>query len=224
MSSTHDMSDLVDTDPRAAQALLREARASLRENPFPYEEPAPFVHLYHGGFNGQALIDAFEATGEWRQAMTGGSDGGKVGTHRDSRTIGLDMAFKERGETLNDVQKAGFPVLYAAERAIWNYRQTYDLHLSGQQGWIINKYGHGGNYLPHTDHGSTDPRILSAVIYLNTVRDGGRTFFLEWDWQASCVEGDILLFPSSYPYIHEAEPVGLNDPTQVKYSMVTWFV
>ena len=62
------------------------------------------------------------------------------------------------------------------------------------------------------------------MIYLNTVRDGGRTFFLEWDWQASCVEGDILLFPSSYPYIHEAEPVGLNDPTQVKYSMVTWFV
>ena len=220
MSSIHDLS----VDPETARAQLRDARTSLKEHPFPYEEPVPFVHLYHGGFDGQALIDAFEATGEWRPAMTGGNGKGKVGKHRDSRTIQLEMPFSEKGETLNDVQKAGFPILYATERAIWDYRNTYDLHLNGRQDWVINKYGHGGHYLPHTDHGPTDPRILSAVIYLNTITDGGRTFFLEWDWQASCIEGDILLFPSSYPYTHEAEPVGLDDPTQVKYSMVTWFI
>tara|TARA_Y100001951_G_C11284823_1_gene267937 strand:- start:688 stop:1344 length:657 start_codon:yes stop_codon:yes gene_type:complete len=218
------MSDLVNTDPRAALNLFRKARESLEEDPFPYEEPIPFVHLYHGGFDGQALIDAFEATGEWRQAMTGGGDKGRVGEHRDSRTISLNIPLNQKSDTLSDVQKAGLPVLYAAERAVWDYRETYDLHLDEQQGWIINKYGHGGNYLPHTDHGPSSPRLLSAVVYLNTISDEGKTFFLEWDWRASCVEGDILLFPSSYPWKHEAEPVGLNDPTQVKYSMVTWFV
>ena len=177
MSSIHDLS----VDPETARAQLRDARTSLKEHPFPYEEPVPFVHLYHGGFDGQALIDAFEATGEWRPAMTGGNGKGKVGKHRDSRTIQLEMPFSEKGETLNDVQKAGFPILYATERAIWDYRNTYDLHLNGRQDWVINKYGHGGHYLPHTDHGPTDPRILSAVIYLNTITDGGRTFFLEWD-------------------------------------------
>jgi hypothetical protein len=214
----------LDPSPEITIARVQAARSSLKEFPPTYEEPVPFLHVYQGEFEGQPFIDAFEDSSEWMAAATGGS-GSKttISPYRDSRALTVLRDFGKE-KTLNDTQRTGLPILYAVERAVWHYRETHDLVLKNAQGWTINKYGHGGNYLPHTDHGPNDPRVLSCVVYLNTVTDGGRTFFLEWDWQSSCIEGNILLFPSSYPYIHEAEPVGLSDPTQVKYSMVTWFL
>jgi hypothetical protein len=211
----------LDPNPEITLARIRLARDSLKDFPPTYEEPVPFVHVYQGGFEGLPFIDAFEGSSEWRAATTGGR--GLISPFRDSRALTV-LNDVGGGETLNDTQRTGLPILYAVERAVWHYRETHDLSLNRSQGWTINKYGHGGNYLPHTDHGHRDPRLLSCVVYLNTITDGGRTFFLEWDWQSPCIEGNILLFPSGYPYIHESEPVGLSDPTQVKYSMVTWYI
>jgi len=139
---------------------------------------------------------------------------------RDSRTTDFETLLMSRiGSDFKSTQLTGFPILYQIERAVWDYRQTYDLQLSTNQSWSILKYGHGGQYLMHTDHGSNDPRLISVITYLNTVNNGGSTIFPYMDVQVEATEGDILIFPSSNPYSHLAEPA-----QDTKYVIVSFFL
>jgi hypothetical protein len=206
--------------PSDANPLM--AQASLETDPFPHEEPAPFMHLYKSGCNSQAFIDDLEAEEniEWNWASTGGSTQRTISLVRDSRTTDFEIILQSStGSDLKPTQLTGFPILYQLERAVWDYRQTYDLELSRNQGWSILKYGHGGQYLMHTDHGSSDPRLISVIAYLNTVESGGSTVFPYMGVQIEATESDILIFPSSNPYSHFAEPA-----QDTKYVLVSFFL
>jgi hypothetical protein len=45
-------------------------------------------------------------------------------------------------------------------------------------------------------------RILAAVMYLNTVEDGGGTIFPEHDYTSEPIAGRLVLFPSSWQHPH----------------------
>ena len=76
-----------------------------------------------------------------------------------------------------------------------------------------------GFYKPHTDFGPEMPRTISAVLYLNNVEEGGETYFDQFDLGINPMEGRLILFPSTFPYSHEARsPISGN-----KYILVTWF-
>ncbi len=218
------------------------AKDSLEDDPPIYEEIAPFMHLYKTGFDGQSVLDGFEEDDvPWDFAATGGSaESKRYSLIRDSRTTSLDNYVLSKliepggtasrrldlgeyvleGASRTPGQLAGFKVLYQAERAIWHYRGHYDLHqIREMQGWGAIKYGHGGHYALHTDHGRTDPRIVSVLIYLNTVQNGGETDFPYMNATVRPIEGNIVVFPSSFPYAHLAAPV-----VEPKYSVVTWFL
>jgi hypothetical protein len=60
-------------------------------------------------------------------------------------------------------------------------------------------------------------------VYLNTVKDGGVTVFPYQNVSVPSVEGNILVFPSSYVYSHASEPTGLNSQ-ELKYSLAGFFV
>ena len=206
------------------------ARTSLEDDPFPHLEIAPFLYVYHYPFDGQALVDAIEKDGDitrWNAAKVGRGDNQRIGLHRDSRSQVLTDHLGEFDpeaeiETYTELQKAAYPVLYHVERAVWDYRIKNNLELQDNSGWVINKYGHGGQYKVHVDHGTDDPRLLSVVCYLNTVKDGGRTFFPFQNVATDCVEGNIVLFPSSYAYAHASEPAGRYSG-ETKYSMAAFF-
>ena len=207
------------------------ARASLEKEPFPHVEIAPFLHVYHYPFDGQRLINAIEADGDetnWDSAKVGRGVDQRISPHRDSRAKNLleklgNAENEQPVDTYTELQEAAYPILYHAERAIWAYRLHYNLGLRDCQGWTINKYGHGGQYKDHVDHGTADPRVISSVIYLNTVTDGGKTCFAFQDVSADCIEGNIIVFPSSYPYTHASEPTGVKSG-EVKYSLAGFFV
>ena len=208
------------------------ARQSLETTPFPYTEPAPFVHVYQADFDGQRLIDAIEADGSethWSMGVVGSSGDSRYSKHRDTRSKNLldevNKSIKRSdGDSFTELQKAAYDVLYHAERAIWDYRLTYNLdHISRCQGWVINKYGHGGQYKVHVDQGTGDPRIISSVLYLNTVEDGGSTVFPYQNFVSKCIAGNIIVFPSSYIYAHASSPTGSNSD-EVKYGMAGFFI
>ena len=206
------------------------ARSSLDDEPFPHVEIAPFLHVYHYPFDGQKMVDALEADGalsNWDQAKVGPPEVTRVDKHRDSRAKSFGNTEIDNLEadidTYTELQKASYPNLYHAQRAIWAYRLHYDLHLRDCQGWTVNKYGHGGQYKSHVDHGTADPRVISCVLYLNTVEDGGKTCFTYQNVSSDCIAGNILVFPSSYIYSHASEPTGFNSG-EVKYSMAAFFI
>lgn len=76
-----------------------------------------------------------------------------------------------------------------------------------------------GFYKPHFDFGPETPRTISALLYLNDVEEGGETYFDQFDFSVTPKAGRLVLFPSTFPYSHEARlPKSGN-----KYVLVTWF-
>lgn len=73
-------------------------------------------------------------------------------------------------------------------------------------GYQLQRYEKGkGKFAPHIDAGcmSTAYRLAAAVIFFNTVEEGGGTRFPEWDETVAAVEGRILWFPAGWTHIHE---------------------
>lgn len=74
-------------------------------------------------------------------------------------------------------------------------------------------------YKPHFDSGSFNPRDFSAILYLNTVKEGGETSFIYFDTYIQPIAGRLIFFPANYAYLHEALPPVSED----KFAVVTWF-
>ena len=70
-----------------------------------------------------------------------------------------------------------------------------------------------GNFLDHVDVGSLDSamRFLVLFVYLNNVEEGGETEFPDLDLTISPECGTMLLFPSTWTYLHRGNTPISND-------------
>jgi hypothetical protein len=105
---------------------------------------------------------------------------------------------------------------------VWDYRHVFELDLEMDEGYRVLKYGGGAEYHAHHDHFRNNARSLSLVAFLNDNFTGGNLVFPRFNVNIQPKAGSVIMFPSNYPYLHIAEPVGEKDNT-VKYSLVTWF-
>ena len=71
----------------------------------------------------------------------------------------------------------------------------------------------------HSDGGRSNPRAMSALLYLNDVEEGGETWFDKFELMVKPEQGKLILFPANYPYTHQALP----PVSGYKYVAVTWF-
>lgn len=74
-----------------------------------------------------------------------------------------------------------------------------------------------GFFSTHTDAGPgyAANRILSLVVYLNDVKEGGGTYFPDLNLYVKAEKGKALVFPSNYLYRHSGEIPKSNE----KYSI-----
>jgi predicted 2-oxoglutarate/Fe(II)-dependent dioxygenase YbiX len=63
------------------------------------------------------------------------------------------------------------------------------------------------------------PRTVSLSFYVNDDFDGGEIEFQHFNISHKPTAGDIILFSSSYPYMHRVKPV--TDGT--RYAIVNWY-
>lgn len=105
---------------------------------------------------------------------------------------------------------------------VWDYRNQFELDLETDEGYRVLKYGGGAGYRAHHDHFRSNSRSISLVAFLNDGYSGGSLVFPRFDVTITPRAGNLVIFPSNFPYIHIAEPVGKDDET-IKYSLVTWF-
>jgi len=185
------------------------------------DKPAPFIHRYDVG-DTQPFLDAVLITTErmkrWSRATTGGADGRPAVTSPTRTNLNFsveEVVFRRADDRLGEVYAE---LICAIEDGVNHYCNQYNLVLGNWEFWGVNRYEMGAEYERHADKGGGNTRLLSAVVYLNAVEGGGETRFPLWDLAISPDPGTMLIFPSSYPYTHVAEP-----PTSgSKYSMVTW--
>ena len=61
--------------------------------------------------------------------------------------------------------------------------------------------------------------MLVWMLYLNTVTDGGGTYFHNYDRITDAVEGRVVLWPPYWTHCHH----GVVSNTQTKYNATGWF-
>lgn len=136
-------------------------------------------------------------------------------------------------EIVSDIRTsttAGFPFLdfenppyiHEMNRIVWQeldkYAKEYNFGFTGVEAVSVQRYQPGQEYKVHSDAGIGIPRVVSALVYLNTVEEGGETYFPLFDVKITPIEGRLVIFPASYPYAHAALP-----PTKgVKYAAAFW--
>ncbi len=75
--------------------------------------------------------------------------------------------------------------------------------------FLIMKYDQGSGYFNwHTDtdnkHYSEANKVLSIIIYLNDVADGGFTEFRDQEVRVNPVAGRVVIFPSYWTHMHRS--------------------
>ena len=93
----------------------------------------------------------------------------------------------------------------------WNVDDAYNLQ----------KYNPGqGYHISHCENagGLSLMRVLSWMIYLNTVNDEGETSFDNYNMKTSAVEGSLLIWPAYWTHFHH----GIMSSTETKYIATGW--
>ena len=94
----------------------------------------------------------------------------------------------------------------------WVIRDNYNLQ----------KYSPGGGYhILHCENyntGNHRTNILAWMYYLNTVREGGGTYFSNFDLTVNAEEGRLVIWPAYWTHFHK----GIVSKTCDKYIATGW--
>lgn len=159
------------------------------------------------------LLRVIESIGQWHDAEVG-TDEGTVNPRIRDNKVKFFMPF---------TYDAPLPIYHMARTVMHylvDYAQRYDFSFSGIQPINVNKYGPGERYKPHADDGPGMDRVVSALLYLNDVTEGGETEFVHFGKSVSPRAGRLIIFPANYAYAHAAHP----PVSGIKYSVAFWGV
>tara|TARA_B100001175_G_C19346366_1_gene560042 strand:- start:89 stop:688 length:600 start_codon:yes stop_codon:yes gene_type:complete len=96
---------------------------------------------------------------------------------------------------------------------------------NGFFGYNIQKYNpKEGFFGEHCENGGHNNevllRMLSWMIYFNTVTDDGGTYFTNYDRTIDAIEGRLVISPAFWTHTHR----GIVSNTQTKYIATGWYV
>ena len=126
-------------------------------------------------------------------------------TKLKSMLVNFEMAFKHYEEQTGITDAFGLRNLNFTELKILNTLPTEGYHV-----W-------------HVEHGigfETEPRAAVYSVYLNDVEEGGETEFLHFSKRVKPKAGRIVIWPSSFPYLHRGNPHLSGE----KYILTSWLV
>ena len=102
------------------------------------------------------------------------------------------------------------------------FRSTHIIdEFSVEMGYNLQRYNPGqGYHLLHCENsGRGMERVLAWTVYLNTVTEGGGTYYPEYDKTINALEGRLCIFPAFWTHAHK----GIVSNTQTKYIATGWY-
>ena len=86
----------------------------------------------------------------------------------------------------------------------------------------VLKYGEGGHYKFHHDHGIGVPRTFSIIYFINDNYQGGELVFRspmgKPEINIDKIKNRMIIWPSNFLYPHAVKPVKKG----IRYSLVSW--
>jgi len=95
----------------------------------------------------------------------------------------------------------------AATECLKDYKTKFYVNIKSREGWSMLKYNPGDFFTYHTDDSHEHPRRLSLVYYPNDNYEGGELEFSAFNTSIKPLAGELIMFPSSYLYVHRANRV-----------------
>jgi hypothetical protein len=105
------------------------------------------------------------------------------------------------------------------QEKIDDYTSTYSVERIEKGPYIFIKYQYNDKFDWHVDDGKKYPRTVSVSAYLNDDYEGGEIEFNHFGISHKPSAGDIVVFSSSYPYMHRVKPV----ISGTRYAVVNWY-
>jgi len=150
----------------------------------------------------------------WNRAET--VDSGKNQKHRTNFSFCLTDAAKYYDNLLaQGIHNQMYLLLLASTTP---YAEKHHIPYLSHENYHVLKYQDGQEYKAHADGGTDLGRAISAILYLNDDYEGGEIEFPNFNVKIKPQRGMLILFPSTYPYVHIAHPVTQG----TKYAIVTW--
>lgn len=145
-----------------------------------------------------------------------------TGTSSNMYLLAPDSELRDGVKTELDIE-----IFASFREAIIDYQKTFywlsDCPEIVDSGYRIQKYEAGKDQ--YSEHIDGDPwslayqgRVCGVVMYLNTVDEGGETYFPHQEIGIKPVKGNIAIFPANWTHPHEAKMPVSND----KYVIATF--
>lgn len=107
----------------------------------------------------------------------------------------------------------------SVDLAVNDFCQQYSINGLVSHHTVLLRYEDGNMFHDHFDLAAKYPRVVSSSMFLNDDFDGGELVFKEFGITVKPEAGDILVFCSSFPYMHRVNPVKLG----IRYAAVKWY-
>lgn len=128
--------------------------------------------------------------------------------------------FRTSSEIINIPKDINSKLDLHFSQAVNNYICRFNAPINFKsKNYILLKYEVGQEFKSHNDDSQETPRRISAVGFLNDNFKGGQLSFDLMNFTYEPVAGDIVVFPSNFPYMHGSRPVIEG----TKYSIVNWW-
>lgn len=118
------------------------------------------------------------------------------------------------GKTLND--------------SIIKFRNNYQLVDTCLRPWSVDKFCQLMKYEPdnyydvihceNDGHPEDLNRVFAWMIYLNSISEGGGTYFIYQNTIIEPIAGDFYIWPAHWTHFHR----GVNAPNETKYIITGW--
>ena len=102
---------------------------------------------------------------------------------------------------------------------IEDYRGRYSITPLISHHTVLLRYEPGNMFHNHYDAAPAYPRIVSVSMFLNDNFEGGELEFKEFNIKIKPEAGDVVIFCSAFPYMHQVHPVTKG----IRYAAVKWY-
>lgn len=117
------------------------------------------------------------------------------------------------------IRRAHESLANGIDAAIQFFRGRYSIVPVISHHTVLLRYEDGNMFHNHIDDHPKYPRVISVSVFLNDDFEGGELVFKEFGLKVSPKAGDIIIFCSGFPYMHQVLPVGNG----IRYSVVKWY-
>jgi predicted 2-oxoglutarate/Fe(II)-dependent dioxygenase YbiX len=183
-------------------------------------QPAVCINVYKKAIDTVSFINEVnsEINNQWSEIQWTNSLVGKgvVNSYRTSSEANINGLLYSDSPIAQKFQKISSVII---DEILPDYREEHLVVTSEYEGWRLLKYSGGGEYHSHYDHSPANSRIVSLVAFLEEPETGGELEFPFFKVKVKPEAGDVVVFPSNFPYVHIAHPVTAG----TKCSLVTWF-